>query len=242
MIMASLTLYSIATRIAYALILLVNSIVSWLMLTDWAVKKLQHLTLDYMTISCNGKDCYGFVAIHRLNFALGSFHFLLAILLLGVQSSKDGRAPIQNGFWGPKLVGWLAMIVITFLIPDGFFITWGNYVALVGAILFLLLGLVLLVDLAHTWAEHCIERIDATESKTWQVLLVGSTASMYLASIAMTIVMYIFFARSGCSMNQAAITVSILSHLISSITNISDQPPVLPWNLDSLNPPDNTVV
>lgn len=188
--------------------LLINSIVSWLMLTDWAVKKLQHLTLDYMTISCNGKACYGFVAIHRLNFALGAFHCLMAIMLLGVQSSKDGRAPIQNGFWGPKIVGWLAMIVITFLIPDGFFITWGNYVALFGAILFLLLGLILLVDLAHTWAEHCIERIDATESKTWQFLLVGSTASMYIASIAMTIVMYIFFARSGCSMNQAAITVS----------------------------------
>jgi hypothetical protein len=31
---------------------------------------------------------------------------------------------------------------------------------------------------------------------------------MYLASLAMTIVMYIFFARGGCSMNQASITVS----------------------------------
>jgi hypothetical protein len=200
---------SIATRIAYALLLLVNSIISWLMLTDWAVKKLQNLTLDYMTISCNGKDCYGFVAVHRMNFALGSLHLLLAVLLLGVQSSKDKRAPIQNGFWGPKLVGWLLLIVVTFLIPDGFFITWGNYVALVGAVLFLLLGLILLVDLAHTWAEHCLERIDATESRAWQVALVGSTVTMYLAALTMTIVMYIFFAGHNCSMNQAAITVCI---------------------------------
>lgn len=107
-----------ATRIAYALILLVNSIVSWLMLTDWAVKKLQHLTLDYMTISCNGKDCYGFVAVHRMNFALGAFHAVLALMLLGVRSSKDGRAKIQNGFWGPKIIAWLGLIVITFLIPS----------------------------------------------------------------------------------------------------------------------------
>lgn len=179
------------------------------MLTDWAVKKLQNLTLDYMTISCNGKDCYGFVAVHRMNFALGAFHFLMAFMLLGVQSSKDGRAKIQNGFWGPKIIAWLALVVLTFLIPDGFFITWGNYVALVGAMLFLLLGLILLVDLAHTWAEHCLERIDATESKVWQFMLVGSTGTMYLASIAMTIVMYIFFAGGGCSMNQAAITVCL---------------------------------
>jgi len=190
------------------------------MLTDWAVKKLQHLTLDYMTISCNGKDCYGFVAVHRMNFALGAFHLLLAVLLLGVQSSKDGRATIQNGFWGPKIIGWLGLIVITFLIPDGFFITWGNYVALIGAILFLLLGLILLVDLAHTWAEHCLERIDVTESRVWQVLLVGSTVTMYLASIAMTIVMYIFFAGGGCSMNQAAITINLLFCLGISILSI----------------------
>jgi hypothetical protein len=155
-----------------------------------------------------------------------------------VQSSKDGRAAIQNGFWGPKIVGWLAMVVITFLIPDKFFIVWGNYVALVGAILFLLLGLILLVDLAHTWAEHCIEKIDATESKTWQVLLVGSTASMYLASIAMTIVMYIFFAKSGCSMNQAAITVSAILYWYRNPANLSDQLSLLPWNFNTVHSPD----
>lgn len=196
-----------ATRIAYALILLVNGILSWLMLTDWAIKKLQHLTLDYMTISCNGKDCYGFVAVHRINFALGAFHAILALILLGVRSSKDGRAPIQNGFWGPKIIAWLGLVVLTWLIPDGFFIKWGNSVALIGALLFVLLGLILLVDLAHTYAEYCLEKIESTESNVWRSLLIGSTLGMYMASIAMTIVMYIFFAASGCSMNQAAITV-----------------------------------
>lgn len=181
------------------------------MLTDWAVKKLQHLTLDYMTISCNGKDCYGFVAVHRMNFALGTLHAILALVLLGVRSSKDGRAKIQNGYWGPKILAWLGLIVITFLIPDGFFIFWGNYIALIGAVLFLLIGLILLVDLAHTWAEYCQDKIEVTESRVWTGLLIGTTAVMYLASLAMTIVMYIFFAHGGCSMNQAAITVRIPS-------------------------------
>ena len=200
-----------ATRIAYALMLLVNSILSWLMLTDWAVRKLQHLTLDYMQISCNGKECYGFVAVHRINFALGAFHAVLAIILLGVKSTKDGRAVIQNGYWGPKILAWIALIVLTWLIPDGFFITWGNYFAFFGAILFLLLGLVLLVDLAHTWAEYCLEKVETYDSRFWKFILVGATAFMYLSSLAMTIVMYIFFAKSGCSMNQAAITVSTTS-------------------------------
>lgn len=205
----ALTTHSMATRIAYAVILLLNSILSWIMLTPWALKKLQHLTLDYMTITCDGKQCTGWVAVHRINFALGLFHAILAMLLLGVRSSKDGRAALQNGFWGPKIILWLAFVVMTFFIPESFFMFWGNYIALAGAMLFLLLGLILLVDLAHTWAEYCLEKIENQDSRAWRTLLIGSTLGMYIASFAMIIVMYIFFAHGGCSMNQAAITVRV---------------------------------
>lgn len=197
-----------ATRIAYAVLLLVNSILSWLMLTPWAMKKLEGLTLDYMTIRCEGKQCYGYVAVQRINFALGLFHFALAILLLGVKSSRDGRAALQNGYWGPKIIIWLAFVVVTFFIPEAFFAVWGKYVAFIGAMLFVLLGLILLVDLAHTYAEYCLEKIETYDSKAWRGILIGSTLSMYTMAFAMTIIMYIFFANSGCSMNQAAITVS----------------------------------
>lgn len=198
---------SMATRIAYAVILLVNSIISWLMLTPWALKKLEHLTLDYMTISCQGKQCYGFVAVQRVNFALGLFHFILFLLLVGVKSSRDGRAALQNGYWGPKIIMWLAFVVITFFIPESFFQVWGQYFALTGAMMFVLIGLILLVDLAHTWAEYCLDKIESYDSKGWRFLLIGSTLGMYTSAFAMTIVMYIFFAHSGCSMNQSAITV-----------------------------------
>ncbi|KAK0353593.1 Membrane protein tms1 [Friedmanniomyces endolithicus] len=215
---------SILTRIAYALILLLNSLLSWLMLTGWATKKLQGILLDYVTIDCAGKSCFGFAAVHRINFALGVFHFLLVILLLGVNNSRDKRAPIQNGFWGPKIVAWLGLIVLSFLIPNRFFEVWGNYVALVGAILFLLLGLVLLVDLAHTFAEYCIEKIEENDSGLWRGVLIGATLGMYLGSIALTIVMYIFFAHSGCSMNQAAITVNLI--LLLAISAMSVHPSI----------------
>lgn len=231
---------SIATRIAYALILLINSILSWIMYTPWAMNKLKHLTLNYMKISCDGKECHGFVAVHRINFALGVFHALLAILLLGVKSSKNGRAPIQNGYWAIKIIGWLALIVLTFLIPEGFFIIWGNHFALIGAILFLLLGLILLVDLAHTWAEYCLEKIEFRNSRLWRSVLIGSTLGMYLGSFALTIVMYIFFAHSGCSMNQAAITVSGFGHILYlSVTDvIVGQPHPASSRVIHLRPPN----
>ncbi|GAB7354639.1 hypothetical protein MBLNU459_g5073t1 [Dothideomycetes sp. NU459] len=220
---------SMATRIAYAVMLLLNSLLSWVMLTDWAVKKLQKVLLDFATISCNGKACYGFVAVHRINFALGFFHFVMALLLIGVNNTRDKRSAIQNGFWGPKLIAWIGLIVITFLIPDGFFIVWGNYVALVGAVLFLLLGLVLLVDLAHTWAEYCLEKVEDSDSNIWKTLLIGSTLTMYLGSIVMTVVMYIFFAQGGCSMNQAAITINLILLLVISVISVHP-------NIQSANP------
>jgi len=198
------------------------------MLTPWAINKLQHLTLDYMKISCPNGDCYGWVAVHRINFALGVFHLLLAVLLVGVNSSKNPRAGIQNGFWGPKIIGWLLLIVLSFLIPDGFFIFWGNYVAFAGAMLFLLLGLILLVDLAHTWAEYCLSKIEESESRAWRGVLIGSTLGMYAASIAMTIVQYIFFASSGCSMNQAWISINLILFLITS--GISVHPAIQEFN------------
>jgi serine incorporator 1/3 len=220
-----------ATRIAYAFILLINSILSWIMLTPWAIKKLQHLTLDYMTFDCGGEDhpqCYGFFAVQRINFALAMFHFCLAFLLLGVKSTKDGRSALQNGYWGPKIIVWLLLVVLTFFIPEGFFQIWGNYFAFLGAMLFVLLGLILLVDLAHTWAELCLQKIENDESRVWRSLLIGSTLGMYLAAIAMTIVMYIYFSASGCAMNQAAISINLVLLLVVSI--ISIQPAVQEFN------------
>lgn len=221
-----------ATRIAYALILLVNSIISWIMLTDWAVKKLQHVLLDYVDITCNGGACYGFVFVQRVNFALGIFHAVLAICLVGVNNSRNSRSSIQNGFWGPKIVAWLGLIVVTFFIPDQFFLVWGKYVAVFGATLFLLLGLVLLVDLAHTIAEYCVAKIQEPDSaRIWSILIVGGTIGMYLSSLAMTIVMYIFFANKGCSMNQSAITINLT--LLTLVSGLSVHPIIQETNTRS---------
>ena len=190
------------------------------MLTPWAIEKLQGLMLDYVKIDCPTGQCYGWLAVHRINFALGFFHLLFAGLLLGVRSSKNPRAALQNGFWGPKIIAWLALIVVTFFIPDEFFLAWGKYVAFICGMLFLILGLILLVDLAHTWAEYCLAQIEDSDSRVWRFVLIGSTLGMYLASLAMTIVQYIFFASGGCSMNQAVITINLILFLAISATSV----------------------
>ncbi|KAI0142778.1 serine incorporator/TMS membrane protein [Xylariaceae sp. FL1272] len=219
---------SVATRIAYALLLLVNSILSWIMLTPWAIKKLEHLTFDYVKIQCSDGACTGWLAVHRINFALGLFHLIFAGLLFGVTNSKQPRAAIQNGYWGPKVIAWIAFIVLSFLIPDAFFQVWGNYMSFFGGMVFLILGLILLVDLAHTWAEYCLEQIENTDSRVWRGVLIGSTLGMYVGALAMTILQYVFFAKEDCAMNQSAITINLLFWL--AISFISVHPSVQEYN------------
>jgi len=109
---------------------------------------------------------------------------------------------------------WIILIIVSFFIPNQFFIFWGNYIALIGATLFILVGLVLLVDFAHTWSEHCVEKWEESDNDKWKYLLIGSTLTMLLTAIILTGVMYNFFAGSGCRLNQFFITFNLISCII----------------------------
>ena len=75
------------------------------MLSPFAIKKLEHLTMDYLKIACPEGECYGVLAVHRINWALGMLHLILAAFLIGVQSTRNRRASIQNGYLPPALDG-----------------------------------------------------------------------------------------------------------------------------------------
>ncbi|PKY48316.1 TMS membrane protein/tumor differentially expressed protein [Rhizophagus irregularis] len=197
---------SIATRIGFAL--------AWIMLSDWAIKQLEKITYDYLHLNCQEGTCYGILAVHRICFALSFFHFILGLLVIGVKDTHDNRAAIQNGWWGVKIIGWIIFVVASFFIPNQFFMFWGNYIALIGATLFILIGLVLLVDFAHTWSETCIEKWEESDDNKWKYLLIGSTLAMLLTSIILTGIMYNFFAGSGCGLNQFFITFNLILCII----------------------------
>ncbi|RUP49136.1 serine incorporator-domain-containing protein [Jimgerdemannia flammicorona] len=207
---------SIATRVGFAIIFLLNSVLAYLMLTKWAIEQLQHLMYDYMKLDCPEGKCYGVIAVHRVCFALVLFHTILGLLLLGVNDSRDKRASIQNGWWGPKVLAWLTLLVISFFIPNEFFMFWGNYIALLGAAVFILFGLILLVDFAHTWSETCLDRWEVGSDNRWKFVLIGGTLLAYLGSVAITAVMYAFFASSSCHLNQFFVTFNWILCLLAT--------------------------
>ncbi|EIW84089.1 TMS membrane protein tumor differentially expressed protein [Coniophora puteana RWD-64-598 SS2] len=208
---------SIATRVGFAIIFILNSLLAWLMKTPFAIRKIESWSYDYIKMDCEGGKCYGVLAVHRICFALSLLHALLSLSLIGVKDTKDKRAAIQNGWWGPKVLLWIIFIIISFFIPNGFFIFWGDYVALIGATIFILLGLVLLVDFAHSWSETCLENWESSSSNMWQWILIGSTAAMYAATIALTSVMYAFFAGSGCTLNRFFISFNLALCIVITV-------------------------
>jgi len=187
------------------------------MKTPFAIKQIEKWSYDYIKMDCDGDKCYGVLAVHRICFALCLFHAILGLSLIGVKDTRDKRAAIQNGWWGPKVLLWIILVVVSFFIPNGFFMFWGNYVSLIGATIFILLGLVLLVDFAHSWSETCLENWEKSDSNLWQWILISSTAAMYAGTIALTGVLYAFFAGSGCTLNQFFISFNLVLCVIITI-------------------------
>ncbi|KAL1756805.1 serine incorporator/TMS membrane protein [Schizophyllum commune] len=210
---------SIATRVGYAFIFCLNSMLAWVMKSKAAIHLIEKWSYDYIKMDCEDGRCYGVLAVHRICFALSLLHFILSLSLIGVRDTGDKRAALQNGWWGPKVLAWLVLVVVSFFIPNGFFMVWGNYISMIGATVFILLGLVLLVDFAHSWSETCLENWEnsPTSSNMWQWILIGSTAAMYVFTITMTVLLYVFFAGDGCGLNRFFITFNLILTLIITI-------------------------
>ncbi|KAF9938162.1 hypothetical protein BGZ67_000425 [Mortierella alpina] len=211
---------SIATRVGYALIMLVNSLVALALLSGWGSKQLESVTHGYLKLNCEDASCYGKIGVQRVGFALALFHCILGALLIGVHDSRSKRAAIQNGWWGPKVIVWIALVIASFFIPTGFIMSYGNYTALMGAGIFILFGLILLVDFAHTWSETCIAKWEVSDTNKWQFILVGSTMIMYLGAIILTGIMYGFFASSGCGLNIFFITFNLILAMVVTAVGI----------------------
>jgi hypothetical protein len=132
-------------------------------------------------------------------------------------------------WWGPKVLFWLILVGASFFIPNPFFMFWGNYVALVGATIFILLGLVLLVDFAHSWSETCLDKWEnSPNSNLWQWILIGSTATMYMFTITLTGILYAYFAGSGCTLNRFFISFNLVLSII--ITIVCVHPTIQEYN------------
>jgi len=201
---------STVTRSSYALLFLCNTVIAWVLLSDFFSQELKNITHGYLELKCPEGECYGVLAVQRMCFAMTVFHLVLSGLLVGVQNSKETRAGIQNGWWAPKVFSWIALAVTSFFIPNQFFMFWGHYVALIGAMIFILLQILFLIDFTHTFSESLLVRYEESQSKGWLTVLVSSALSLIIMAIVMMGLMYAYFGGSECGLNRFFITFNLI--------------------------------
>lgn len=206
---------SLGTRLLYAIWLLVNSLISWIYMSA-------NKSILWPGRTCTATHECGFFVVHRLNFALGTLHLLLAASLIGVRSTKNSRAALQNSWWSLKFLCYIGLVVMSFAIPNGFFVHFSKWISVPAGAVFIMVGLILLVDFAHEWAETCIQHVEAEDehSSFWKKSLVIGTATMYISSLAMIVEMYIIFCRGSCTLNQFSATFNVILTLIVGILSI----------------------
>ncbi|CEF63556.1 TMS1 [Strongyloides ratti] len=212
---------STTTRIMYVLMLLVGTIVSAIMLAPAVQEK-----LDKSSWFCNGLgvDCKavtGYQAVYRLCSALATFFGIFSVLMIGVKSSKDPRAGIQNGFWFFKYLMVAGIAVGYFMITSKSFSEPMMVIGMIGGCLFILIQLILIIDFAHGLAIYMINSYEESESpRAWAFLLYGFVILNYAVCIIGSIFIFKNYGGEGCGLPKFAIIFNIILCLAISVISI----------------------
>ncbi|KAI8904778.1 serine incorporator/TMS membrane protein [Gorgonomyces haynaldii] len=202
---------STASRVGYALLFLLTSILSY-------------TVMNKSLIPCPEGKCHGILGVYRVCFASSLFHLILSLGLYNVTSSKDMRAGVQNGFWGPKMLVYGLLMYIAYLIPNQFFIGFAQYVDMPGAAIFIFIQMILLIDFAYIVSDTLLVWWEDNEDRRYLAILAFLTIACFVTTIVLTGFLYAWFAGSGCQLNQFFISFNLVLCLIVSIAAIS--PPV----------------
>ncbi|OQV14421.1 Serine incorporator 3 [Hypsibius exemplaris] len=234
---------STSSRIMYGILLFLGTIVSLILLAPavqeklsegWAKKYIcAHNDTDsgglipggLVPVTPNvGVDCAklaGYNGVYRICFALTCFFFLMMLIMFNVKSSKDPRSGVQNGFWFFKYAIVIGIAVGAFFIPGNEFASAWMYIGMIGGFLFILIQLILLIDLAHGWAESWIGKYEDTDNKAYYFGVVAVTILCYAASLTGIVLLYVYFTKAeGCALNKFYISFNMILCIILSVVGI----------------------
>mmetsp|Transcript_291 Transcript_291/g.524 ORF Transcript_291/g.524 Transcript_291/m.524 type:complete len:422 (-) Transcript_291:90-1355(-) len=198
----------------YAAIFSVTSVIAWVF-SVWAMQLLGWIP----TIEDAGDCCSGPVAVYRLTWALFMFHLFLALGTVGVNDKSDCRAQIHFDWYSVKFLLLICLIAVAFVIPNPFFIAYG-WIALVGAGIFVLLQLLMLVDFAHSLNEGWVEKYEETGERKYVAFLFVSTFLCFGTAAVLSILMYIYQMGPDKWVSPFLVSLNILFCLVITLISI----------------------
>ncbi|XP_029990290.1 serine incorporator 1 [Sphaeramia orbicularis] len=222
---------STVTRVLYASILLLGTIVACIMLSPGVDQQLKRIpgfcedgagsSIPDLQASLDCQMFVGYKAVYRVCFSMSMWFLGFSILMINIKNSTDPRAAIHNGFWFFKLVALVGIMAGAFYIPDRpFTYTW-FVIGSGGAFCFIVIQLVLLVDFAHSWNESWVEKMERGNSKGWYAALLGVTVFNYILSIVSVAMIFVFYTKPDeCAINKFFISFNMLFCIVASIVSV----------------------
>ncbi|XP_051528274.1 serine incorporator 1 isoform X1 [Myxocyprinus asiaticus] len=222
---------SIATRIIYAFILLLGTIISCVMLSPVVEQQLQKIpgfctggvgsSMPGIEAKVQCEMLVGYKAVYRVCCGMSLTFLTFSLLMINVKNSRDPRAAIHNGFWFFKIVAMAAVTVGVFYIPEGPFTQTSFIVGTCGAFCFILIQLVLLIDFAHSWNESWVDKMENENTKRWYIALLSVTGLNYALSFTAVVLFYnIYTQPEGCVLNKFFISFNMLLCVIASALSV----------------------
>ncbi|KAK9211452.1 hypothetical protein WN943_000828 [Citrus x changshan-huyou] len=131
-------------RYVYALIFLVANLLAWVV-RDYSSAALTEM--EKLKNCQGGHHCLGAQGVLRV------FYIIMFLLTAGTSKLHGTRDLWHSGWWSAKIVLWIALTIIPFLLPSSFIQLYGE-IAHFGAGVFLLIQLISVISFI-TWLNDC---------------------------------------------------------------------------------------
>ncbi|CAH0698975.1 unnamed protein product [Spodoptera exigua] len=215
---------STSTRLMYTIMLLLVMVVACITLAPGLhdemkkvpfCKNSTHYVPGDFKVDCD--QAVGYLAVYRICFATCLFFVLMALITIGVKSSKDPRAGIQNGFWGIKYLIVIGGIIGAFFIPEGQFASTWMVFGMIGGFGFIIIQLILIIDFAHSWAERWVSNYEESESRGWYAALLFSMLTAYTLALVGAVLLFMYYTEpAGCGLSKFFISINLILVVIAS--------------------------
>uniref|UniRef100_A0A3Q2PZA8 Serine incorporator 1-like n=1 Tax=Fundulus heteroclitus TaxID=8078 RepID=A0A3Q2PZA8_FUNHE len=222
---------STLTRIIYASILFLGTIVACLMLSpgvEQQLRKVPGFCEDSKGLFFAGQQAYlkcemflGYKAVYRFCFGMSMWFLSFSIFTVNIKTSRDPRASIHNGYWFYKFVALVASTVGAFYIPDEPFIYTWFIIGSGGAFFFILIQLVLLVDFAHSWNESWVGKMEKGNSRGWYTALLAVMTLNYGTAFTAVVLCFIFYTKPDvCFINKFFVSFNVMLCTVASVVSV----------------------